>query len=54
MTDYTQFCKRYRLDPNTDDARRQYEEAQANLRALYSVAAKDEAQDAIDEARNKT
>ena len=52
MTDYTQFCKRYRLDPNTDDARRQYEEAQANLRALYSVTAKDEAQDVINKAKD--
>ena len=45
MTDYTTFCKRYRLDPATDDARRQYDEAQANLRALYSVTTKDEAKE---------
>lgn len=51
MTDYTQFCKKYRLNPNTDDARRQYEEAQASLRALYSVAAKNEAHDAINKAK---
>ena len=51
MTDFRQFCKRHRLDPTTDDARRQYDEAQANLRALYSVAAKDEATDAINKAK---
>ena len=51
MTDYKQFCKRYGLDPATDDARAQYRAAQDNLRALYSVAAKDETGEAIDRAK---
>ena len=51
MTNYRDFCRHYGLDPTSDDARRQYEEAQANLRALYSVAAKDEATDAINKAK---
>ena len=52
MTDYKQFCKRYGLDPATDDARAQYRAAQDNLRALYSVAAKDETGEAIDRAKS--
>ena len=51
MTDYRTFCKRYGLDPASDDAQRQYREAQDNLRALYSVAAKDETAEAIDRAK---
>ena len=51
MTDYKQFCKRYGLDPASDDAQRQYRAAQDNLRALYSVAAKAETAEAIDRAK---
>ena len=51
MTDYKQFCKRYGLDPATDDARAQYRAAQDALRALYSVAAKDETAEAINRAK---
>ena len=51
MTDYKQFCKRYGLDPASDDARVQYREALENLKALYGAAAKDETAEAINRAK---
>jgi hypothetical protein len=51
MTSYKQFCERFRLNPASQDARDQFEKAQANLRALYSVSAEDQAQEAIDKAQ---
>ena len=51
MTDFTNFCRHYGLDPKTDAARAQYREAQESLKALYSVASKAETAEAIDKAR---
>ena len=48
---YQRFCKRYGLDPASDEARKQYRESRAALAALESAAAKAEAQEAIDKAR---
>ena len=50
MASYKQFCERYRLDPTTQEARDQFDQAQANLRALYSASARDQAKEAIDKA----
>lgn len=48
---YRDFCRRYRLDPSTDEARAQYQQAQEALRTLYSVTSKEAAQEAIDKTR---
>ena len=54
MTSYRDFCRHYGLDPNTDDARRQYQEAEDNLKALYSASARDQVTEAIDQADQAT
>ena len=54
MTDFTNFCRHYGLDPSSQHARDQYAEAQANLRALYGAASKAESIEAIDKARSRT
>ena len=47
MSNYQAFCERYGLDPYSDKARNDYVEAQRNLRALHSAAAKAGAAQAI-------
>ena len=51
MTDLKTFSKHYGLDPTSLEAADQYQEYQASLAALYSVAAKEETQEAIQKAR---
>ena len=41
--DYSAFCARYNLDPETEDARAQFEEAQRQLEILERAAARQEA-----------
>ena len=52
MTSYSDFCKRYRLDPALESSRLEYSEAMKALRALYGASATAEAQEAIDKARS--
>ena len=54
MTDFKRFCERYGLDPASQEAREQYDQAQANLRALYGAASKAETDEAISKARNES
>ena len=42
MADFQTFCKRYELDPTTDDAREQYQAARDALATLHGAAAKAE------------
>ena len=51
MTSFKDFCERYGLDRNSDEARKAYREAQENLRALYSVASQAEAAEAVERAK---
>ena len=53
MTDFKRFCEKYDLDPNTDRARRKYQEAEDNLKALYSASAKAQADEAILRAQQR-
>ena len=51
MTDYKTFCERYQLDPSLSSSKLEYEEARKNLETLHRAAAKAEAQEAIDKAK---
>lgn len=51
MTTYREFCQRYELDPETEEARAQYWEAQRQLDLLERAAARHEARVAIERAQ---
>ncbi|MFP4147783.1 MAG: hypothetical protein ACLFSI_08745 [Halorhodospira sp.] len=53
MSDYTTFCERYGLDPESEESRAQYREAQEALAALRRAAAGAEAREAIDKAKEE-
>lgn len=54
MTDYYEFCRRYELDPHTDEAQAQYAEARRQLEILQRIDARHEAREAIERAREGT
>ena len=51
MTDYETFCRSHQLDPSLSSSKLEYEEARKALEALHKAAAKAEAQEAIDKAK---
>lgn len=51
MVNFHTWCRRYGYDPQTEEARRDYEEAQRQLDLLERAAARQEAKEAIRRAQ---